>query len=52
MLTGNLLKDPDYIYGYHTDGLTAPAGEKLASTYGNRPVVVPNDAERIAELLG
>ena len=52
VLTGNLLKDPDYIYGYHTDGLTAPGGEKLESTYGNRPVVVANDAERIAALLG
>jgi len=52
VLTGHLLKDPDYIYGYHTDGLTAPGGEMLRSTYGNRPVVVPNDPERIAEVLG
>jgi len=52
VLTGNLLKDPDYIYGYHTDGLTAPDGAKLRSTYGNRPVVVPNDADRIAAMLG
>lgn len=52
VLTGNLLKDPDYIYGYHTDGLTAPGGAKLRSTYGNRPVVVPNDPDRIAALLG
>jgi len=51
VLTGNLLKDPDYIYGYHTDGLTAPGGGKLRSTFGNRPVVAPNDADRIAELL-
>jgi len=51
VLTGNLLKDPDYIYGYHTGGLTAPSGEKLRSTYGNQPVVVPNEAERIAALL-
>jgi threonine synthase len=51
VLTGNLLKDPDYIYGYHTDGLTAPGGEKLRSTYGNRPEVAPNDPDRIAALL-
>jgi len=51
VLTGNLLKDPDYIYGYHTDGLTAPGGGKLRSTFGNRPVMAPNDAQRIAELL-
>lgn len=46
VLTGNLLKDPDYIYRYHTGKL-----EKIASTYGNRPVAVPNDAGRIAALL-
>ena len=51
VLTGNLLKDPDYIYKYHTDKLEAPGGRKIRSTFGNQPVVVPNDAERIAELL-
>jgi threonine synthase len=51
VLTGNLLKDPDYIYRYHTGQLTAPGGEKLESTFGNKPVVVPNDADEIARLL-
>jgi threonine synthase len=51
VLTGNLLKDPDYIYRYHTGQLTAPGGEKLDSTFGNQPVVVPNDADAIARLL-
>jgi len=51
VLTGNLLKDPDYIYGYHTGQLTAPGGEKIRSTYGNQPTVVPNDADKIASLL-
>ena len=51
VLTGNLLKDPDYIYRYHTDQLKAPNGELLASSFGNQPVVVPNDAEAIARLL-
>jgi threonine synthase len=51
VLTGNLLKDPDYIYRYHTGQLTAPSGEKLQSTFGNQPVVVPNDPDRIARLL-
>ena len=51
VLTGNLLKDPDYIYKYHTGQLTAPDGEKLKSTFGNQPVVVPNDAEEIARRL-
>ena len=51
VLTGNLLKDPDYIYKYHTGQLTAPSGEKLKSTFGNQPVVVPNDADEIARRL-
>ena len=51
ILTGNLLKDPDYIYKYHTGQLAAPGGEKLRSTFGNQPVVVPNDADEIARRL-
>jgi threonine synthase len=51
VLTGNLLKDPDYIYRYHTGKLQAPDGAPIQSTFGNRSMVVPNDAERIAELL-
>src|SRR5262245_24986127 len=51
VLTGNLLKDPDYIFKYHTGKLEAPDGAKLQSTFGNQPVVVPNDADRIAQLL-
>jgi threonine synthase len=51
VLTGNVLKDPDYIYGYHTGALKAPDGQTLRSTFGNQPVVVPNDAKKIAKLL-
>jgi threonine synthase len=51
VLTGNLLKDPDYIYRYHTGKAEAPGGARIESRYANRPVVVPNDADRIAELL-
>ncbi len=51
VLTGNVLKDPDYIYRYHTDQLKAPDGSKIGSTYGNRSVVVPNDAEAIERAL-
>jgi threonine synthase len=47
VLTGNVLKDTDYIYRYHTGQLEAPGGVKIASTYGNQPIVVPNDLERI-----
>ena len=52
VLTGNVLKDPDYIYRYHTGQLQSPDGRALTSTFGNQPVVVPNDTERIASLLG
>ena len=51
VLTGNLLKDPDYIYRYHTGKLEAAGGVKIRSTFGNQSVVVPNDPDRIAELL-
>ena len=51
VLTGNLLKDPDYIYRYHTGQLDAPGDARIHSTFGNQPVVVPNDAEKIASLL-
>lgn len=51
VLTGNVLKDPDYIFKYHTGALMAPDGSAVASTFGNQPVVVPNDPDRIADLL-
>lgn len=51
VLTGNVLKDPDYIYRYHTGQLKDPHGQPIVPTYGNQPTVVPNDADRIAALL-
>lgn len=51
VLTGNVMKDPDYIYKYHTGHLEAPDGSKIASTFGNQAIVVPNDADQIAALL-
>jgi threonine synthase len=52
VLTGNVLKDPDYIYRYHTGQLKDPDGKAIAASFGNQPVVVPNDPEAIAKLLG
>ena len=52
VLTGNVLKDPDYIFRYHTGALDGPDGRRLKSTFGNQPVVAPNDEDRIAGLLG
>jgi len=51
VLTGNLLKDPDYIYRYHTGKLEAPGGAAIRPRFGNQPTVVPNDAGRIAAIL-
>ena len=51
VLTGNVLKDPDYVFKYHTGALKAPDGTLLTSNYANAPIVVPNDADQIAALL-
>jgi threonine synthase len=51
VLTGNLLKDPDYIYRYHTGALADAHGAAIAPAFGNQPVTVPCDADRIAEIL-
>ncbi|MFM2125568.1 MAG: hypothetical protein RL328_2019 [Acidobacteriota bacterium] len=51
VLTGNVMKDPDYIYKYHTGQLEAPDGTKIRGTFANQAMVVPNDADKIAELL-
>jgi threonine synthase len=52
VLTGNVLKDPDYIYRYHTGQLQAPDSTAIRPAFANAPTVVPNDADRIAALLG
>ena len=49
VLTGNVLKDPDYIYRYHTGKLTAPDGSQIKPTFGNEPVVARPD--QLEELL-
>jgi threonine synthase len=51
VLTGNVLKDSDYIYRYHTSALKAPDGAAILPGFANKPVIVPNDANKIAGLL-
>jgi threonine synthase len=51
VLTGNLLKDPDYIYRYHTGALADARGAAIAANFGNQPTTVPCDPDRIAEIL-
>jgi threonine synthase len=51
VLTGNLLKDPNYVHEYHTGVLRTTLGTQILSNFGNPPVVMPNDPESIALLL-
>jgi threonine synthase len=51
VLTGNVLKDPDYIYHYHTGQLKDPEDRPIQARFGNQPVIVPNDADTIARIL-
>ena len=51
VLTGNVLKDPDYIYRYHTGQLKDPDGKLIEARFGNQPVVVPNDVDTITRML-
>ena len=51
VLTGHVLKDPDYIYGYHTGTLKDPGSRPIQSNWGNRPIVVANDADQIKRVL-
>ena len=50
VLTGNVLKDPDYIHRYHT-GVLEAGGARIASNMGNPPVLVPYDVEKICKAL-
>jgi threonine synthase len=51
VLTGSVLKDPDYIVKYHTGQLKTPQGDTIVPAFGNRPIVVPNDADAILRVL-
>ena len=51
VLTGNVLKDPDYIFKYHTGQLSAPDGSRIEPNFGNRPIAAPFDADAIEKLL-
>jgi threonine synthase len=51
ILTGNVLKDPDYIYRYHTRQLKTASGVEIQSTFGNEPRVVENSAAAIVRML-
>ena len=61
ILTGHLLKDPDYTVNYHLDNLYETAkyetvlvqkSGKLDSTFANPPIQIEADKTRIRELIG
>lgn len=51
VLTGNVLKDPDYIHKYHTGVLEAPGSGKIRGSMENPPVLVPYDLQKICSVL-
>jgi threonine synthase len=61
VLTGNLMKDPDYTVNYHQDSLYEMAAyknelierkDKIQSTFANAPVKVKPSKEDILRILG
>ena len=51
VLTGNLLKDPNYTIGYHTDKLSLESAGKIKGKFANKAVRVAADKEEIKRLL-
>ncbi len=50
VLTGHLLKDPDYILRYHSGELES-AGRRIESRYANRPQVVAASADELERAI-
>jgi threonine synthase len=51
ILTGNVLKDPDYIHRYHTGVLELGVSGKIRSTLGNPPLLAGYDVEEIKSII-
>ncbi|MFY9607355.1 MAG: threonine synthase [Blastocatellia bacterium] len=54
VLTGNLLKDPNYTVDYHTGKLGIGAGDErraITGNFANRPMRAPADKDEIKRLL-
>jgi threonine synthase len=51
VLTGNVLKDPEYIHKYHTGVLEAAGGTPIRPNFGNPPILVPYDVEAICSAI-
>jgi len=61
ILTGHMLKDPDYAVLYHKDNLyeefattsakIVPIGPKIQSNFGNMPVQIGPDADKLIQII-
>jgi threonine synthase len=51
VLTGNGMKDQDYVYRYHTGVLKDPLGNAIVPSYINSPIVVPCVPSKMVEIL-
>ncbi len=51
ILTGNVLKDPDYIYRYHMGELQTLGAGPITSTYANPPQLVSQNPQEIIRLI-
>ncbi len=60
ILTGNMLKDPDYPVAYHsgrlyegstTKSIVSKDGPKIKSTFGNKPIKVPANPDTIKKII-
>ena len=51
VLTGNVLKDPDYIHRYHTGVLDTLGSGRIRSTLGNPPVLARNNFDEIKRVI-
>jgi threonine synthase len=51
VLTGNVLKDPDYIHRYHTGVLELASSGKIRSTLGNPPLLAKFDLAEIKSVI-
>ena len=51
VLTGHLLKDTDYVMGYHNETLRSPDDERIISSFVNVPIRISASRDEFAKLL-
>ena len=51
VLTGHVLKDTDYVIGYHNQSLRTDRGEQIHATFGNTPMRVSSSPQSLKNAL-